>query len=128
MLKRLIKGHFYLQHIEVKVKSMVIRPALLISSLVFAFLLLTPVAAYAAFNLDTAKDKVLSFILFCVIIVVASAVAMMLARSNVTGAVVLAFAGAIIYGLLDPGAFKDVAMGILNFLGIGGGGAPGAGG
>ncbi len=132
MLKQLIKAYmlfqFYWQRLNLKAKSVARSPAFIISTLVLTFVLAAPIDAFAAFNIDTAKDKVLSFVMFCILIAVASAVVVMLVKSNVMGAITLAFAGAIIYGLLDPGAFSDVANGIKNFLGIGGGSTLGTGG
>lgn len=91
-----------------------------ISILVLTILLVAPITAYASFSLEAAGDKILGFTTFCLIIVVAVIAGMMLIKSNVAGALVMVLVGIIIYGLLNPGAFQDVAKGILDFLGIGG--------
>ncbi len=101
--------------------------AIIASTLALAIILFAPVAAYA-FSPEAAGDKVLGFITFCLIIVVAAIAGMMLIRSNVAGALVLVLVGIVIYGLLNPGAFQDVARGILEYLGIGGGASSGTGG
>lgn len=80
-----------------------------------------PVSANA-FSLDTAGNNILRFILFCLIIIVAASAGMSLAKSNVVGAVIIVIVGGIIYGVLDPTAFKDIAEGIKTWLGIGSGG------